>query len=80
MRARFSIGDYLLIGSLTLAGVVWAVRLEGRVNTNDRAIAAVDTRVVEVRQQQKDSVDQVRQDLTYIRSRIDQALDHKGLR
>ena len=73
MRARFAVGDYLLIGTLAVGGVVWAVRLEGRVN-------AQDVRVDGVEQQQKAAIDQVRTDLAYIRSRIDQALDSRGPR
>lgn len=84
VRARVSIGDYLLIASLALAGVVWAVRLEGRVNTTEAAIAAravvVDQRVDGVEQQQKESIDQVRQDLAYIRARLDQVLDQQRAR
>jgi hypothetical protein len=73
VRARFAVGDYLLIGTLAVGGVVWAVRLEGRVN-------AQDVRVDGVEQQQKAAIDQVRTDLAYIRSRIDQALDSRGPR
>ena len=68
MRSSLTSADKITIAALALAGVVWAVRLEGRVNANDVAIVHVDT-------QRKESIEQIRADLTYIRTRIDQLLD-----
>lgn len=47
-----------------LGGVVWLVRLEGRVNAQARDIVAV-----------QQASEAVREDLKYIRERIDRALD-----
>lgn len=47
--------------------VVWAVRLEGRVNAHDRA-----------HEEHKQRHEELRSDLTYIRERIDRALNGRG--
>jgi glutathione S-transferase len=58
---RFTVGEKLTIATLLLAAVVWAVRLEGRVNANERAAG--------------DAITLFREDLKYIRDRIDRALE-----
>lgn len=57
--------EWVPIGVLVLSGVVWAVRLEARVDA--------------LKQQHQAAIEQVREDLKYIRARLDQALD-KGVR
>lgn len=73
MFRRVSFYEWVAIAALAIAGIVWAVRLEGRVNTQDREIAAVQ-------RQHREAVGQFREDLTYIRRRLDEALDRGGLR
>ena len=65
---RPGLGEMVAIGMILLGGLVWSVRLEGRVNTQAEQIATL-------KQQQVDSIEQVRHDLTYIRARLDQVLD-----
>ncbi len=60
MRPRLSVGEKLTIATLVLAGVVWAVRLEGRVATVEKTT--------------EQAIQQFRDDLRYIRDRIDRAL------
>ena len=67
---RVGLGEWLTIGALILAGVVWAVRLEGRIN-------AQDTKLEQQAQNHKDTIAQFRADLAYIRMRIDDALTTK---
>lgn len=47
----------ITIGALSVSGLVWLIRLEGRVNTHQELHRAL------------------REDLTYIRNRIDRALN-----
>lgn len=65
---KFSLEAKITICALALAGVVWAVRLEGRINAHDRDIAAIEAA-------RKESIETVRADLAYIRGRLDQVLD-----
>lgn len=50
-------GQAFAIGLPILAGIVWLIRLEGRVNTQDALHK------------------QLKEDVTYIRSRIDKAIN-----
>lgn len=56
------IGLSLTLGLAVFAGVVWLIRLEGRINGHD------------------DSLRSVKEDLHYIRERIDRAIDGKSPR
>lgn len=47
--------------------IVWAARLEGRVD-------AAEQKIVDVKQEHAVAVQQFREDLQYIRTRIDEAL------
>jgi len=67
---RVGFAEWLTIGALALAAVVWLVRLEGRVN-------AQDVKVEQQEQNHKDTIAQFRADLAYIRMRIDDALTTK---
>jgi len=58
---RFTIADWLVVAGSVLGLTAWGVRLEARVD----AEAA----------QHREAIEQVRQDLTYIRTRLDQVLD-----
>lgn len=60
------------IATCAIAGVVWAVRLEGRQHAQERELAAL-------RLQYVDSVEQIRRELAYVRLRLDQVLD-RGVR
>lgn len=50
----------IALATLAIGGVVWLVRLEGRVNANENR------------------TDDLREDVTYIRNRIDDALKGNG--
>lgn len=60
-----------LLGML-LGGVAWGARLEERVNAQDREITVIE-------RQHREAVQQFREDLSYIRRRLDEALDRGGL-
>lgn len=47
--------------------IVWLVRLEGRVNGHDQSIASV-------RDHTRDAITDLRDDVAYIRERIDRAI------
>lgn len=68
MTPRIGLSNWLTIVALAIAAVVWAVRLEGRQDAQDRELATL-------KQVHKDTLEQVRQDLQYIRTRLDAALD-----
>lgn len=59
MKPR-GVGEWITLAVLALSAVVWAVRLEGRVDAQERENKAV--------------LAQLREDVVYIRSRLDQAL------
>ena len=50
-----------------LAGIIWGMRLEGKVLAHDRELQ-------QLRSDMNTAVGQVREDLRYIRDRIDRAL------
>lgn len=54
----------MTIGGAVISGLVWLVRLEGRVNGHDRE-----------HKQHADRHEEMREDLAYIRERIDKALN-----
>lgn len=54
----------LTLCGMSVTGLVWAVRLEGRVNGHDQQIEAHDQQF-----------DDVKDDVKYIRDRIDRALE-----
>jgi hypothetical protein len=63
----FAAAEWITVGVLGVSTVVWLVRLEGRVNSHDQAIATVNEKL--------DRNDRLlREDVAYIRSRIDQAV------
>jgi hypothetical protein len=66
MEKRIGFGEWLTIGTFVVGIVVWAVRLEGRLNSQEQQLD-------DVRLQQSQNIQQFREDLAYIRSRIDQA-------
>ncbi len=61
------VGEVLSAAVLVVGIIVWAVRLEGRINAADRALG-------DVKAQHAQAVQQFREDLAYIRQRIDAAL------
>jgi hypothetical protein len=60
-------GLVLTAGGVAVGAVVWFVRLEGRVNTNEALHASL-----------KENHDELKDDVKYIRSRIDRALNGHG--
>lgn len=68
-RARFVVGaaEVITIAVLVVGLIVWAVRLEARVDAADRAVS-------DVRAEHDKDLRQFREDLGYIRTRIDEAL------
>lgn len=57
----------MTIGGVVAGAIVWLVRLEGRVNSHDRELA-------DVKDTHADNVQQLRDDVSYIRHRIDSVL------
>jgi hypothetical protein len=55
---RFDLGAGITLAMIALSGVVWGLRLEGRVDAQEREYKAV--------------VAQLRDDVNYIRARLDQ--------
>ena len=66
MRTRLTAGDWIAILSIVGALLVWAVRLESRVEAQG--------------QRYEDALTQFRGDLTYIRERVDQIVDREAER
>lgn len=59
-------GAALTVAGSFVGAVIWLIRLEGRVNTNEALHATL-----------KDSHDELKDDVRYIRERIDTALSRK---
>lgn len=59
-------GAALTVALSFIGGIVWLIRLEGRVNTNEALHATL-----------KENHDELKDDVRYIRERIDRALNHK---
>lgn len=55
------------VGAAVVGAVVWLVRLEGRVNSHDRELA-------DHKKHTSEDISQLREDVKYIRDRIDRAL------
>jgi undecaprenyl pyrophosphate phosphatase UppP len=53
--------------------VMWLARLEARVDAQGRDMRSV-------KEEQAEAIGQFRQDIQYIRMRLDEALDHRALR
>lgn len=62
----------LSVGALVVTLTAWAVRVEGRVDALQQQQVADVARLTE---QQETAIRQTRDDLAYIRSRLDQVLD-----
>lgn len=60
-------GTIVTVVGLSVAALVWLVRLEGRVNSHDREIK-------DVKEGHDSDIQQIRRDLEYIRGRIDRAI------
>ena len=58
-------------GLACIGGLVWAVRIEGKVLAHDREIEQLG-------QHTDDKIDQLRADIAYIRQRIDKALEERS--
>lgn len=70
--SRVTVGEWVTIAAFVIGGIFWAAHLEGRVNAQERDSARLESH-------QKEAIDQVREDLAYIRTRLDETLD-RGLR
>lgn len=70
-------GMALTVVSLVMGGVVWLIRLEGRVNSHDREHRIHRERVEELRDAHSRQHTELRSDIAYIRARIDNALNGK---
>ena len=70
----FSLSRILSIGGLVVSLTAWAVRVEGRVDALQRLH---DHDVAVLKEQQESAITQTRDDLAYIRTRLDQVLDLK---
>lgn len=67
-------GLFLTIITLALAGVVWIIRLEGRIGALDAALLAARGAHAEQILEVKETNKQLREDIGYIRGRLDQVL------
>lgn len=69
---------WVAIAGLALTGLVWAVRLEGRVDKHTDALALLreDRGYVA----SKESVEQLHSELLYIRRRLDELVARQGSR
>lgn len=65
------LGAVLTLISMGVIGLVWLVRLEGRVNGHDREIK-------DTKDQQGKDVREIHADLRYIRERLDRVLETQG--
>jgi hypothetical protein len=64
-------GEAIVVTALAfVAGVVWAVRIEGKVLAHEREIA-------QLRQDTDQKIDRVLTEVAYIRERIDRALEFR---
>ncbi len=61
------------LGLAVLAGIVWAIRLESRVDKNQTASELAHGSL-------KDDLKDIREDVVYIRQRVDSALNGRGYR
>lgn len=55
-----------------IGALIWLIRLEGRVKSHDRELA-------DMKDTHEKAVAQIREDLRYIKNRIDTALDRQRL-
>jgi hypothetical protein len=76
VRKRLLVGAAEVISIVALVGALlaWVVRLEGRVEAQERGEADRDQKIAEVKAEHREAVKQFREDLAYIRSRIDAAV------
>jgi hypothetical protein len=65
---RFGTAELIALIGLVGGIVVWAVRVEGRGHTQD-------VQIEDVRQTHSTDTAQIREDLAYIRERIDRAIE-----
>lgn len=72
-----NLGLFMTLASLTMGAVVWLIRLEGRVNSHDREHRMHRERDEELRIDHARQHTELRSDIAYIRSRIDNALNGK---
>jgi hypothetical protein len=63
-----TLADVMLVGLPVIAGLVWLIRLEGRLN-------AQGERLEDRLKTQDDGLDRLERDIAYIRNRIDVALN-----
>jgi hypothetical protein len=72
----FSLSQILSIGGLVVSLTAWAVRVEGRVD----ALQQQHVRdVATLKDEQATTIRQTRDDIAYIRARLDRALEHAAI-
>lgn len=64
----------IAIALAIVAGIVWAVRIEGKVLSHDRDILRMQADAAQWRQDMRAELAVMREDLRYIRERIDQRI------
>jgi hypothetical protein len=72
----FSLSQILSIGGLVVSLTAWAVRVEGRVDDLQRQHARD---VATLKDEQQTTIRQTRDDLAYIRARLDRALEQAAI-
>jgi hypothetical protein len=70
-------GTALTVALAMVGGVVWLVRLEGRINNHDATHAEHVSRHTQIREEIERRHHELRADIVYIRERIDKALNGK---
>lgn len=70
----FSLSQILTIGGLVVSLTAWAVRVEGRVDALQKLHS---TDVAALKEQQDRVIRQTRDDLAYIRQRVDVLVDQR---
>lgn len=64
-------GGVITVGLALVAGLVWAVRMEGFVRAHEKEIA-------QLRMDMRGEIAELKEDVKYIRERIDRAMGRHG--
>lgn len=58
--------DYAALGAAVIGGIVWSLRLEGRVNNHDTILAEREKQTTDFQSEIKDALSEIRQKLDYL--------------
>ena len=71
-----NLGQLLTIVSIVVAGVIFAVRLEGRINLNENEISNVKASLAEAKQSTKDDISDIKRAIEAIRNYLTPPRDY----